>query len=165
MQYQQTTQVPNLLFDLHLPELSFSELKLMLIIIRQTYGWKAKNGKRKQRDRITYGQFSTKTGLSKRIISETVQSLILKQLIIVTDYYENNIHLPQQRKGKVSIYYAPNLPTYAKSNKKVCKQKHQPMQNRVYNKTNVTKLNRQKDFKQTKKMSDWERIHQILKVS
>lgn len=164
MNYQQTTQVPNLLFDQYLPQLSFSELKISLYIIRQTYGWKLKNGKRKQRDRITYGQLSKKTGLSKRIISETIQSLILKQLITVTDFKGNIIHLPQQRKGKVGIYYASNLQTNADKSKKICKQKQQPMQNRVYNKTNNTKLKRQKGFLKSKKITDWERIHQILNL-
>jgi len=164
MKYQKTTHVPNVLFDVHLPKLTFSELKILLYIIRQTYGWKLKNGKRKQRDRITYGQFVTKTGISRRTISETIQSLILKQLIIVTDFKGNIIHLPQQRKGKVGIYYASNIQTNADKSKKVCKQKQQPMQNRVYNKTKETKLKRQKGFSQTKKVSDWERIHQILNL-
>ena len=48
MEYQKTTHVPNELFDTYLPKLSFSELKILLYIIRQTYGWKLKNGKRKQ---------------------------------------------------------------------------------------------------------------------
>ena len=48
MTYKQTTQVPNELFDIHLPDLTFSELKILLFIIRQTYGWRLKNGNRKQ---------------------------------------------------------------------------------------------------------------------
>lgn len=161
MKYQQTTHVPNILFDKYLPQLSFSELKILLYIIRQTYGWKTKKGKRKTRDRITYGQFETKTGLSRRIISQTIQSLITKELIQVTNYYGNLLHLPSDRKGKVSIYYAPSLQTYAKNNTKVGKQKHQAMHNRVYNKTNDTKLKEQKGISQPQRISDWERIQQI----
>jgi hypothetical protein len=36
MNYRQTTQIPNVIFDVHL--ISFSELKILLYIIRQTYG-------------------------------------------------------------------------------------------------------------------------------
>ncbi len=162
MIYQQTTQIPNVVFDVHLTQLSFAELKILLCIIRQTYGWITKKGKRKKRDRITYGQFETKTGLSRRIISQTVQSLIIKQLIRVTDYHGVILHYPHERKGKVGIYYAPNFQTYADNSSKVGKQKHQPVQNRVYNKTNVTKLKRQKGISIPKRISDWERMQQIL---
>lgn len=161
MNYQKTTHVPNTLFDVHLPQLTFSELKILLYIIRQTNGWKLKNGKRKQRDRITYGQFETKTGISRRTISETIQSLITKHLIKVTDYHGTILHSPSQRKGKVGIYYTPLLQTNAAKSSKVCKQKHIHMQNRVYNKTKQTKEKRQKVFQQSQKISDWQRIQQI----
>jgi hypothetical protein len=39
MTYKHTTQVPNILFDTHLRELTESELKILLIVIRQTIGW------------------------------------------------------------------------------------------------------------------------------
>ena len=162
MRYQKTTQVPNEVFDIHLTELTFSELKILLYIIRQTYGWKLKNGKRKQRDRITHNLFKQKTGLSRRVITDVIQSLITKHLITVTDYQGSKLHTPEQRKGKVGIYYAPCFVTCAENNTKVCKQKHKPVQNKVYNKTNNTKLNKQKDFQQKRKISDWERMQQIL---
>ena len=162
MNYQQTTQIPNVIFDVHLTQLSFSELKILLCIIRQTYGWVTKKGKRKKRDRITHGQFQTKTGLSRRIISQTIQSLIIRQLIRVTDYHGTLLHYPHERKGKVGIYYAPHIPACADNNTKVGKQEHQPMQNKVYNKTNGTKLKRQKNTSQTKRISDWNRMQEIL---
>ena len=162
MNYQKTTHVPNTLFDIYLPQLTFSELKILLYIIRQTYGWKLKNGKRKQRDRLTYSYISKKTGLSRRIISETIQSLIVKHLIKVTDHHGNLLHDASQRKGKVGIYYTPLLQTNALNNKKVCKQKQTPMQNRVYNKTKQTKEKKQMRGERTKRISDWERISQII---
>ena len=161
MKYQKTTHVPNIIFDTYLPQLTFSELKILLYIIRQTNGWKLKSGKRKQRDRITYGQFETKTGISRRTISETIQSLITKHLIKVTDYNGNILHSPSQRKGKVGIYYTSLLQTNAINSKKVCKQEHIPMQNKAYNKTKQTKEKRQKIFQQSQKISDWQRIQQI----
>ena len=58
MMLNQTTPVPNILFDALLPTLTESELKVLLVIIRQTYGWfDFKTKKRKQRDWISYSQF------------------------------------------------------------------------------------------------------------
>ncbi|MGE0569338.1 MAG: replication protein, partial [Bacteroidia bacterium] len=80
------TQVPNILLDTYLPQLTESELKIMLVIIRQTNGWIDKfTGKRKTKDRITQSQFRIKTGLSKRIISKTLKSLSDKSLIRIYD--------------------------------------------------------------------------------
>ena len=88
MMYQQTTQVPNVIFDTHLSFLTESELKLLLIIIRQTFGWFDKTtGRRKTRDRISHGQFIKKTGLSRRVISKALKSLIEKGLVTVTCVY------------------------------------------------------------------------------
>lgn len=76
MIFKQTTQVPNILFDKHLPTLTEGELKILHIIIRQTYGWiDCSTGIRKTRDRITQSQFRSKTGLSPRIISKTLKTL------------------------------------------------------------------------------------------
>ena len=162
MQYKQTTQTPNELFDVHLNKLTFSELKILLYIIRQTYGWVLKNGKRKSRDRITYSQFHTKTGVCLRSIPDAIQSLIIKQLISVTDYDGNMLHYPNQRKGKTRIYYTPCFTSYAKNDKKIGKNRHLPMQNRAYNKTNGTKLTRQNKESQFKRKSDWQRMQEIL---
>ena len=164
MEYQKTTNVPNELFDTYLPKLSFSELKIILYIIRQTYGWKLKNGKRKQRDRISYSLFNQKTGLSRRILSETIQSLIDKELIVLTDNTDNKLHTPEQRKGKVGIFYGPNIPRCAVLCRKVCTKKHKGVHNRVYNKTNITKLTKQKTFYSHERMPDWKRIEEIIKL-
>src|SRR5690349_13740043 len=100
MIYEQTTYFPNTLVDTHLPLLTESELKLILVIIRQTNGWVDKRtGLRKTRDRISHGQFIKKTGLCRRIISKTLQSLIEKNLIQVTCQYGNTLDQPEDRKG------------------------------------------------------------------
>lgn len=160
MNYKQTTQVPNHLFDTHLNQLSHSELKILLMVIRQTYGWKLKNGKRKTRDRISHSQFITKTGVSRRNLSPIIQSLILKQLITVTDYLGNLLHTPGKRKGKVCIYYAPCSTTYAVPSKNVCTLKHKAVQSGQHNKTNYSKLKRTKGLV---RLSDRKRIQEILR--
>lgn len=106
--YTQTTQVPNSLFDKFLSILTVAELKVILVIIRQTNGWiNLTTKKRKSRDCITYRQFMYKTGLSRRIISQAVQNLIEKGLISVTNYDNQPLLFPKHRKGKRYLYYAP----------------------------------------------------------
>lgn len=163
MRYQQSTQTPNELFDIHLPQLTFSELKILLYIIRQTYGWTYKNGKRKKRDRITHKLFHQKTGVSIRSIPSTIQSLITKHLIQVSNYQGDLLHSPDTRKGKVCIYYAPCFDSYAKNDTKVCKKVQLPLQNIGDNKTNKTKLIGQKHVQHNEsRMSDFQRLQEIL---
>ncbi len=82
------TPVPDELFDEQLPDLSGAELKVLLYIIRRTFGFK------KDSDNISLNQLlngiSTKegtildrgTGLSKKTLLETIKSLVEKHLII-----------------------------------------------------------------------------------
>ncbi len=107
MRYQQTTQYPNILVDKYLPNLTESELKMILVIIRQTNGWIDKRtGQRKTRDRISHGQFIQKTGLCRKVISNTIKSLVEKDLITITDRYGNLLHHPESRKGVSWIFYS-----------------------------------------------------------
>jgi phage replication O-like protein O len=137
-----TTQVPNVIFDKYLNQLSPSELKVIFIIVRQTYGWfDKKTGGRKLRDRITYGQFITKTALSRRVISKAIKSLAEKRLINISCYSGNILDKPEERRGKVALYYSLNM----------CTKEHQHVHfstrtcaESAHNKTNYTKLNKTK---------------------
>jgi hypothetical protein len=82
------TPVPDELFDDQLPDLSGAELKVLLYIIRRTFGFK------KESDNISLNQLlhgiTTKedvvldrgTGLSKKTLLDTIRNLIEKNLII-----------------------------------------------------------------------------------
>lgn len=134
MHYPQTTQVPNALFDKHLPSITHAELKILLIIIRQTYGWVAPQTKqRKLRDRISHGQFIFKTGLSRRIVSQAIQSLVVKKLICISDFKGNPLDMPAIRQGRTSLYYTANIGTSvsAKAYKKPVTHRPQNLQSDV----------------------------------
>ncbi len=106
------TPVDNILFDFLLKDLSNAELKILLVIIRQTEGWVNKeNGQRKNRDRISYSQFTAKTGLSRRSISQAIESLSQKQLIVITNSLGQALNHPSSRKGQYAIFYSPHLVT------------------------------------------------------
>jgi len=82
------TPVPDELFDEQLPDLSGSELKVLLYIIRRTFGFK------KDSDNISLNQLlngiTTKegivldrgTGLTKKTLLEAIKSLVEKNLIL-----------------------------------------------------------------------------------
>ena len=107
MIYQQTTQFPNSLVDTHLPNLTESEVKIILVIIRQTNGWVDKRtGSRKTRDWISHGQFIKKTGLSRRVISKSLQSLVEKNLIQITCRNGNLLHKAVDRRGVTRMFYS-----------------------------------------------------------
>ena len=107
MRYQETFQVPNMVVDRYFPILTGAEITILIVIIRQTHGWvDQRTGKRKTRDWISHSQFMQKTGLSRRVISTVVQSLVSKRLIAVTDQYGNVI---EDRRGKYRVYYCPNV--------------------------------------------------------
>lgn len=133
------TKIPNILLDTHLPSLTEAELKILLIIIRQTYGWIDKStGTRKLRDRLSHSQFIAKTGLSRRAISIAINTLIGKSLIKISSFDGLEINDSSQRQGKTHLFYSPNL----------CKFITQPVQivpstcaESAYNKRNDTKEN------------------------
>lgn len=102
-----TTQVPNVLFDVHLKELKLAELKVLLIIIRQTLGWEDKRTKseRKELDWISNNQLALKTGSSKRAINDAIHSLIEKRLIEVLSNTGDLLDTSEKRRGQQKLFY------------------------------------------------------------
>lgn len=108
MNYQQTTQVPNIVFDKLIRHLKPSEVLILLVIIRQTYGWYDHHtGKRKTRDWISTYQFRKKTGFSRKTISNALDVLITQEYILATDTNGVELSTTKLRKGKVRIFYQP----------------------------------------------------------
>ncbi len=105
-----TTPVPNVLFDIFLKELKSAELKVLLVIIRQTLGWSDTRSARgrKEMDWISSSQLQTKTGSSRRAISSAIEVLVLKELIVVLDKYGNLLDDPLKRQGKLKLFFRPS---------------------------------------------------------
>jgi phage replication O-like protein O len=138
MIYQQTTQVPNALFDVHLATLTEAELKIFLTIVRKTYGWINKvTGGRKTRDRISNKQFCQKTGMSRRIITKAIQSLVTKKLIEISDVKGGMLCMPADRKGKTHLFYAVSPAHFATPGSARCYPP--PVHGNANNKTNSIK--------------------------
>src|ERR1017187_1181469 len=69
------TATPNDLFDHWLPLLSESELKVLLVIMRKTFGW------HKVRDRISNSQLAKFTGMLEETVIKAAKSLHSKGVI------------------------------------------------------------------------------------
>ncbi len=111
-----STPIPNTLFDKYLSILKPSETVILLTVFRQTIGWvDHRTGGRKQRDWITNSQFQKKTGLSDKTVSNAIDSLVERCLIQVTDFTGNVLYTPDQRRGKVRLFYAPQYKSTVKN--------------------------------------------------
>lgn len=79
----QHTQVPNSILDEILPQLKEVELKVLLVIVRQTLGWieDDETGRRKEKDWISIGQFKKKTGCGRVAIGRAITKLIEYNLV------------------------------------------------------------------------------------
>ena len=69
------TQTPNVLFDDHLAEMGDAELKVVLVVCRQTFGW------HKESDRLSISQFEKKTGMSRQGVLNGIGSAIDRGII------------------------------------------------------------------------------------
>ena len=165
MTQENYTPTPNILFDKLLKELSNSELKILLVIIRQTNGWiDKKTTKRKEKDRITYNQFIKKTGLSRRIISKAINSLSDMGLIKITDNSGEVLNTATERKGRYFIYYSsllesdtPLNTTCALCDTNMCTLRHQHMQ-----KVHITKETISKETNQKERRPDYVQIKEVI---
>lgn len=115
MELKNTTPVPNGIFE-QMKMLSGTELKALLLITRNTLGWKDQTtGKRKQRDWIAHRQFVEKAGISDRSVTSAVQGLIDKELIEATDRANNAMNHPKDRQKCPQVFYGLTVKNQAES--------------------------------------------------
>lgn len=98
MNTKRFTKVPDAIIDTWMPELSESEFKVLMVIVRQTLGWD------KPRDRISHSQFVKKTGLSQRAVTAAVESLSTRNLIRITDHVGRPLVADERRYRKDICY-------------------------------------------------------------
>jgi len=106
-----TTQVPNVILDEWMPKLKDTELRVLLVVVRQTLGWieNPETGARKEKDWISRYQLMKKAGRKQDAIAAAVDSLIKKNLIEALDAKGNRLDTAQDRqKLGGRIYYRFN---------------------------------------------------------
>lgn len=137
MSLENTTPIPNDFFE-YIPTLTHAELRVLLIVLRQTVGWiDSKTGERKIKDRLSHGFILKKTGLYRTVLSKTIQGLIDKNLLIVTDGRGTELYHPHERRGHSLLFYEPRLVrifdmTYSQS-------RTRPVRDYEHNKRNTLK--------------------------
>ncbi len=169
MLYKQTTQTPNILFDVHLKTLSKSELTILLTVIRKTVGMvdPLNTKQRLERAWISQRLFSICTGLSTRSVSYAIDSLVKRHLITVTNKQKHHLNTKASRRGVFKLYYSSSLlleqsQEKRKSSELTC---HNPVTKGHTIKLTDSKLScakKSQGFKKIQKLSDRERILQIL---
>ena len=161
MRLNNTTPVPNLFFDKQIGNLSGSAMRVYLKIIRNLLGWRDENGNVKQRDWIAHSQFE-KTGLSNRSVTNGIQELLEHQLIIVSDYLNNDLTDPLRRKKAKRVYYSLVLENPEKTTFYNEKTKEIP----PHNMRTTKEISLQKEYnvenEQKEMLSDRQRIDRII---
>lgn len=82
-----TTPVSNFLLDRIMPRLRDTELRILLVVARQTVGWGLADGTRKQADWMSHFQLKRKSGRSGAAISKAIDVLVRARLIQVRDSF------------------------------------------------------------------------------
>ncbi|MDW3650992.1 MAG: replication protein [Bacteroidia bacterium] len=102
-----TTPVPNEVFDVYLRDLKPGELKVLLVVVRQTLGYliDKKNKQRRKRVWLSQVRLSQLTGLSRKAISQAITGLINRNIITVTDEKGNPLMTPNQRKYHHKLFF------------------------------------------------------------
>ena len=106
-----STPVPNTVFDHSITILKPTELTLLLVVIRQTTGWyDPYTRKRKERDWLSGSQLRLKTGYSRKAISTALDSLCKHGLLRVFGANGIELFCPEERKGKTQLWYSFHIP-------------------------------------------------------
>ena len=106
--------VPTQLVDTHMPRLKDTELRVLLVVLRQTWGWKAdrteiSSGRQtKHRDWLSHSQLCRRTGRGSDAVSGAVASLTASGLIIVENAGGRPLPTPEERRRCLSrLYFRP----------------------------------------------------------
>jgi len=148
MNYRATTMTPNTLYQ-ELKFLSEKELKILLVVIRQTAGWiDPITKKRKERDFISHRFFISATGLTSKSVSSGLSLLLDKEFIAIETHAGKRIYSEKERQKEKSVKSTAPTQSILRSTK--------------LTPTKLKKPPLQKVKQQTQKLTDLERYHQII---
>lgn len=95
------TPVPNLLLDDLMPRLRDTEFRLLLVVLRQTWGW------HKERDWLTHSQLKRRTGRSSAALSKAISVLVRANLILVRNRSGQILETAtERRREQASLYFS-----------------------------------------------------------
>ena len=145
-----TTAVPNVVLDSVMPTLRDTELRILLIVVRQTIGWQdgLDPAKRKEKDWLTQSQLMRRSGRANGAVSHAVDALVRAKLIDVLDRWGMPLATPAERRRHLGhLYYRLHQNTGSASNEvKPTKSEHA--------KAHTTKESRNKNIKAKSQVVD-----------
>ena len=100
--------VPTWLVDEVMPRLRDTELRVLLVVVRQTLGWQEGPDPmhRKERDWLTQSQLLRRTGRASEAVSRAVDALVRAGLIEVLDQAGSALVTPAERRRHLRrLYY------------------------------------------------------------
>ena len=166
-----TTSVPNGLLDRVMPTLRDTELRVLLVVVRQTLGWQASPGtaQRKERDWLTQSQLMRRTGRASEAISRAVDGLVRGGLIDVLDRAGTPLTTPAERRRHLGrLYYRlkPGVNAFPDGSKRLKTEHAKPntTKERRHKNTGVIAQNVDKSMENpvgtpvTIRTSGWERV-------
>lgn len=78
------TPLPNVFVDELLPGLTGTQTKLLLVVLRQTRGWRdPKSGQTKERDWLSQSQLMRRTGRASAALASAIDALVQRGLLVV----------------------------------------------------------------------------------
>lgn len=101
--------VPNTVVDALLPDLKDTEIRVLLVVLRQTRGWvDPKTGLPKERDWLTHSRLKRATGRASEAVSAAVDSLVRRGLVVVEDVGGRALSTPAERRRlTAALYFRP----------------------------------------------------------
>lgn len=105
---KKTTPVPNDLLDQVMPTLRDTELRVLLVIVRQTLGWQKgpEPSQRKTKDWLTQSQLMRRTGRASEAVARAVDALVQAGLISVLNQAGMTLRTPAERRRHLGhLYY------------------------------------------------------------
>ncbi len=93
-----TTPFPNFLLDKVMPRLTDTEWRVLVVIVRQTFGWSIAPGVRKKADWLSHFQLKQRTGRQSAAISRAIAILVRSGLIAVRDMRGRPLYTPEMRR-------------------------------------------------------------------
>lgn len=106
-----STQTPNIILDKYIKELSGAEFKVLMFLVRKTFGWG------KEKDWITNKYAKEQTGLAGGTVSEALKTLIDKEIVVAKNNDGNLLRTTRERqqsgKNHRKIYYSLSITVHS----------------------------------------------------
>jgi hypothetical protein len=95
--------------DQIMPTLKDTEFRLLLVVLRQTWGWRGADGAPKAADWLTHGQLRQRTGKASEAVSGAVDALVRRRLLCVFDAAGRRLDTAaERRRARGKLFFAPS---------------------------------------------------------